>query len=212
MNLLTNELPTSVCIKGRTYDINCDYRASVQFELLVQDASLSEEVRLLRALELYYPRMPDDLAEAVEQLLRFYRCGSPLPGAGEDSAGGDSYTAPAYSFAEDAPYFYAAFLSEYGIDLVDVPFLHWWKFKALFDALPEDCRLMQIISYRTVPLSGKMSQEQRGFYSRMKKLYALHSGEKARKAANVDEYRQSMIDYVDKRFREAGEDRPQCGE
>ena len=44
---------------------------------------------------------------------------------------------PAYSFAQDAPYIYAAFKEQYGIDLTEVE-MHWWKFMALFESLNED--------------------------------------------------------------------------
>lgn len=57
-------------------------------------------------------------------------------------------------YAIDADYIYAAFLSQYGIDLLDVKELHWHKFLALFKGLKDDemiCKIMSYFSY-----SGKI--------------------------------------------------------
>lgn len=64
-------------------------------------------------------------------------------------------------------------MSEYGIDLQDVQHLHWWKFRALFVALKEDCELKKIMGYRSIRISSSMSSEQRDFYEKMKSVYAL---------------------------------------
>ena len=58
-----------------------------------------------------------------------------------------------FDFAQDAPYIYAAFRQAYGIDLYrEHGRLHWWAFLALFQALPEDTRMREIISIRARPI------------------------------------------------------------
>ena len=49
----------------------------------------------------------------------------------------------AYSFSQDAGDIYSAFLTCYGMDLTRIGYLHWWKFRTLFDSLPNDCEIKQ---------------------------------------------------------------------
>ncbi len=75
MNILIDLLPKEVNIEGEDYKINSDFRTSILFELLMQDNSISEEDKIIQALELYYPVLPKDLNKAIEGILWFYRCG-----------------------------------------------------------------------------------------------------------------------------------------
>ena len=78
-----------------------------------------------------------------------------------------------YSFEHDDRYIYAAFLSDYGIDLQDVEDLHWWKFRAMFLALNDSCEFKKIMGYRSMKITSKMSKEQRAFYEKMQRIHAL---------------------------------------
>ena len=80
-------------------------------------------------------------------------------------------------FAQDAPYIYAAFKEQYGIDLLSQEKLHWWKFLALFESLGEETKMAKIMYYRTVSTSG-MSKDRRAFVNEMKKAYKLDEGKK----------------------------------
>ena len=69
---LTKKLPETVLIDGAAVEINTDFRMSIEFELLLQDDTISDEERVGKALYLYYPRIPKNLADAVEQMIWFY--------------------------------------------------------------------------------------------------------------------------------------------
>ena len=73
-NILLDELPqyTNSGLKIRT-----DFRESIKFELLMQDHNLSEEVKIMQALQLYYYDISKitDIRQAVQDILWFYRCG-----------------------------------------------------------------------------------------------------------------------------------------
>lgn len=53
----------------------------------------------------------------------------------------------------DSDYIYAAFLSQYNIDLIEIEYLHYHKFKALLNGISKPTRLYEIMGYRTY--SGK---------------------------------------------------------
>ena len=165
MNLLTDKLPYSVLIDGEEYAINTDFRVAVRFEILLFNPELTDEEKAWKALELFYPVIPDNVEEAFEKINWFYSGVKEEGGSSEKSEIG-------YSYENDSEYIYAAFLDQYRIDLQRED-LHWWTFKALFKALKEDCDFVKIMGYRTIKITNDMSKEDKEFYKKMKKQYAL---------------------------------------
>lgn len=174
MNILIDELPESVEIEGVEYEINTDFRISILFELLMQDPNISDEEKIEKALELYFIKIPpiEYISEAVDIIMDFYSCGKDkLISNGITTSKGKSKQI--YSFEVDADYIYAAFLDQYGIDLQDIEYLHWWKFKALFNALKEDNEIVKIMGYRSINITNDMSKYEKEFYKKMKEFYKL---------------------------------------
>lgn len=183
MNMLIDLLPEHVELGGAEYPINTDFRASILFELMMDDESIPDDQKAIKAIKLYYPELPPAslLGEAVDALLWFYRAGKEektvkrAVTADDETASDDSddRIKRIYSFEYDDDYIYSAFLSQYGIDLQDIDYLHWWKFRAMFRALDEDCQFCKIMSYRSVKINNKMTKEQKAFYRHMKAVHAL---------------------------------------
>ena len=176
MNILIDLLPSSVKIDGTEYEINSDFRTSVLFSLLMEDDNLNEEEKVLQALNLYYPVVPDNSEKAIEKIKWFYSCGKLDNPIGNKKARASSKKV--FDFEVDANYIYSAFMSQYNIDLQDIEELHWWKFKALLEGLKEDNKLSKIIEYRSVDLSKIKDKEQRKFYKDMQKQYSLNKESK----------------------------------
>lgn len=171
MNILIDLLPSSVEIDDTEYEINTDFRISVLFSLLMEDNELTEEQKVLQAVNLYYPVVPNNIGKAIEQIKWFYSCGKLDKPIGNKKRGISSKKV--FDFEADANYIYSAFMSQYRIDLQDIRQLHWWKFKALLESLKEDNKLSKIIEYRSVDLSKIKDKEQRKFYKDMQKQYSL---------------------------------------
>lgn len=171
MNILVDLLPITIEINNKKYDINSDFRTSILFELLMQDSSIGEEDKIIMALRLYYSSIPEDINAAIDKMLWFYRCGKDIikpKGNGK----GKSVT-QIYSFEHDDDYIYAAFMDQYRIDLQDIDYLHWWKFKAMFNSLKEDIKIVKIMEYRSIDLSKIKDKEQKVYYKNMQELYKL---------------------------------------
>ena len=84
-------------------------------------------------------------------------------------------------FYHDSGYIYAAFMQTYGIDLYEqADRLHWCRFLALFDGLPEDCLLKQIMSIRAqeIPAPNGHNQAEIQRLTELKTLYALPAEDK----------------------------------
>ena len=173
--MLTDHLPNTVWGGEKEYAIRTDFRVGIQFDILMQDVRRSNAEKLASGLQLYYPYIPTDIPKAVDAMIWFYGGGkSEEEKAAQKDASHQSKRL--FSYAYDDAYIYAAFLTQYNIDLNeigrDTPF-HWWKFQALFNGLEEHHAFVKILHYRSMPLTGAMTDEQRDFYKRMKRIYAL---------------------------------------
>ncbi|MCR1897816.1 bacteriophage Gp15 family protein [Irregularibacter muris] len=174
MNILIDLVPETVVIDDIEYQLNTDFRISILFELLMQDNTLVDNEKIDIALNLYYPKLPHDPIQAIEKVLWFYSC------ARENDEGSNgakdeptNKVEVIYSFEYDDEYIYSAFLDQYGIDLQDVEYLHWWKFRALFKSLKEDNLISKIMGYRAISIDNDMSEQEKKYYRKMKKIYAL---------------------------------------
>lgn len=170
MNILIDLLPTSVEVNSIEYEINSDFRTSMLFELMMQESKFEDKEKILQALNLYFPNVPEDIDAAINKILWFYSCGK----SAESKKGiGKGKATQIYSFEYDDDYIYSAFLDQYGVDLQDIQYMHWWKFKAMFKALKEDNELVKIMGYRAMDLSKIKDKEQKAYYKRMKDMYKI---------------------------------------
>ena len=171
MNILIDPLPTSVEIDNEQYEINSDFRTAIIFEMLMQDDEVNEYDKIFTALELFYPVIPTNLQEAIDKIMWFY--------AGEvnnvnNSVGkGVTKSEQQYNYEYDADYIFAAFLDQYGIDLNEIEYIHWWKFKALFKNLKEDNLIVKIMQYRSIDLRKIKDKEEQKRYKELKELYKI---------------------------------------
>lgn len=116
-------------------------------------------------------RDPVPLAEAedaLQSMLRFYA--APMPEQGGRGSGSGSGEV-AYDFAYDSGYIAAAFQQAYRIDLT-VERVHWWRFRALFAALPEETLMRKIMTLRQTDTS-EMEPRERQQYEDRKEAFAL---------------------------------------
>ncbi|WP_300902233.1 bacteriophage Gp15 family protein [uncultured Clostridium sp.] len=182
MNILIDSLPKTIRIDNENYEINSDFRTYILFELLMQDIEIKDEEKLIQALQLCYIKCPHNIQEGINKMLWFYSCGkeSDLNYSNKIS----STTKQIYDFDYDAEYIYSAFLDQYGIDLNDIEYLHWWKFKAMFKSLKEDNEIVKIMGYRSIDLSKIEDKQQKNFYKRMKKIHNIPKEKNERKMLN----------------------------
>lgn len=202
MNLLIDVPPDNVEIEGREYEINSDFRTSILFEMLMMDDDVDTDTKMMQAVELYFGEYPsgENIADVLKAIMWFYQCGrtdkertvdKPVRRPGEnDDADHDELVEEnkdekVYSYDYDDEYIYAAFLEQYGVDLVDVPYLHWWKFRAMFKGLNSDCQFVKIMGYRATRITKNMSKTEKEYLRKMKKIHALPASEKEMQEHNT---------------------------
>ena len=92
---------------------------------------------------------PQKIIDAYGYMIEFYKAGEKAA----ESAAAESGTAPssglAFDYQCDAGYIVAAFQQAYGIDLTWER-VHWFRFRALFAALPEETLMAKIMSWRMI--------------------------------------------------------------
>lgn len=175
-NLLIDTLPEEIIVNGVAYPINTDFRIGIMFDQMLCDPKLTDEEKIALALQMYFKEsIPQDIDSALPELLYFYRCGVPPPRKRKviDDEAPPRPSARVLDYDYDAPLIYAAFLSQYGIDLQDVVELHWWKFSAMLKGLNDNEEISKIMSYRAVDLSSIKNKEERKRYATLKAKYAL---------------------------------------
>lgn len=189
MNILIDLLPVKVEIEGIEYDINSDFRTSMLFELMMADNELDDKQKIIQAIELYYPKIPENINLAMDQLLWFYRCGKDMVAS---SGNGKGKSNQIYDFNFDDDYIYSAFLDQYSIDLQDVD-LHWWKFKAMFKSLKEDNEIVKIMGYRSIDLNKIKDKEQKIQYKKMKELYKIKGQVSKNETEKLDMIQEALL-------------------
>ena len=157
MNLFYEKLPTYVLVDNERINIVTDFREYIKFHDMIKSNELSAETKLQYVLQ-YFDRMPSNLPEAIKALGDFFGM--------EDIRLGVK-TSPSetrkqlFSFSKDFPYIYAAFKKDYNIDLLRIPYMHWWEFKMLFDGLSEDSEIKKRIMYRGIDIGSIKDPDER---------------------------------------------------
>lgn len=173
MNLLLDDLDKIVKTRIKE-DFNTNFKNSILFELLMQESNLSSEAKIYQALKIYYSNLNQitDVNKAIDNILWFYKCGKEDKEKTSQKVTKENMKR-IYSYEFDNELIYSAFKDQYNIDLQEIKFMHWWKFKAMFDALKEDNKIVQIMGYRAVNSNKIKDKDMRKYYKKMQKLYAL---------------------------------------
>lgn len=176
-NLLLDPLQTSVILGVEEVPIFTSFRNSILFELLMSQRNISAKEKVIEAIRLYYPSevhniVIDHSEKAISSIIDFYAGGTGEKQQNKESSDNRSSRA-IFHFEHDAGYIYAAFLSQYGIDLTVEKDLHWHKFKALFHGLESRHKISEIMKIRATEITSEMSKEEQKYYREMKALYRL---------------------------------------
>lgn len=157
--ILTDPFPETVEVSGKQYPIQTDYKDWINFGRMMLDPDISEDDKLLAVLGWYKETLPNDPADAILALNNFY-AGGLSPDIKPKTAGQPAHKRPLLSFEYDGAFILSGFLEYYGIDLTAAD-MHWWKFKALLEGLPDSCELKKRMAYRAVNLSEIKDKNER---------------------------------------------------
>lgn len=194
------EKPRTLRIDGRKVPINPDFRIMCEYPAAVRKKDKKKLAEL--AGRFYFAGLTDGISAkaAVNAMSDFYINGL---APGEKDKKGSAFSksrSPCFDFEEDEAYFYAAFLSEYGIDL-DTAGLHWLTFCALFRGLPDECRLKRIISVRSANLLDIKNPAEKSRIRKLKAVFKLSAAESTR-YGSIKERDKAAKEEIKARFEE----------
>lgn len=170
--------PEAVKAGGREYAIDANCRTVLRCLRVLEDEGLrpGEKAYLLMRWFFRGAAVPDAVRVFADFVLQ-----------GRDAEEGP----PRMDFEQDADAIYASFLQAYGIDLTEIPRLHWYKFMALLGTLGEDTPLMRRIALRELDVS-RLSGEERARAERAQRAVALEEKMSAGEKALRDELNRAL--------------------
>lgn len=137
MDLTKAALPNTVEVGGKAYSVYTDFRLWMKFEIALSHMKSGDHIEVGY---LFKNEMP--LFCPLEELTAFSRPKDPLPRAMGKS------DVIVLDYELDADLIYAAFLGQYGVDLLKVEDMHWYQFLALIKGLNESTKLREVMGYR----------------------------------------------------------------
>lgn len=183
LNVLYEQFPEHVIVDDKRYRITTDFREWIKLISLIEDDEISWQMRAQLMMQWYTDEIPDDIEAAIYALGDFLTAKDLYPERDTDNDHKVSKQVQAFSYEQDAGCIYSAFVDCYGIDLQTVPYMHWWKFKTLFDWLPEKTEIKQRIYYRTVDTNSIADKDERKRIRKIQKQIELKC-----KKAYLDDY------------------------
>ena len=160
MNLFYEDFPANIKVRDQEYEIITDFREWIRFCDMVKSSipiglKASYTLDMFKGEVMFSGELPlNDVWDSFVRFLNMQR---------NDIESGDDKRdhRVLFSYEYDGPYILAAFMHDYGIDLTEIDYMHWWKFRMLFDGLSEKNEIKQRIHYRGIDLSSIKDKEER---------------------------------------------------
>lgn len=154
-------------------DFDTNFRIGIAFEIMMQNPKYSMQAKTYQALKLFYPEMNKikDTKKAIDDIIWFYSCGKSEEKTSQKNRKDKNKQIYSYEFDNDL--IYSAFKNQYNVDLEEIEYLHWWKFKAMFNGLKSDNRIVEIMGYRAMELSKIKDKDMKKHYKQLQEEYEL---------------------------------------
>ena len=172
INLLLDDIDEVV--KDRIkINFDTNFRVGVAFEIMMQNTKYSMQAKTYQALKLFYPEMNKikDTKKAIDDIIWFYSCGKSEEKTSQKNK--KSKNKQIYSYEFDNDLIYSAFKNQYNVDLEEIEYLHWWKFRAMFNGLKSDNRIVEIMGYRAMDLSKIKDKDMKKHYKQLQEEHKL---------------------------------------
>lgn len=169
MNVFYEDLPETLKINGKEYSIITDFREWIRFSDMLK-SDLQPQYKLEFLAEMFLEDAPDlyteeGVEEVMDSITSFLSLEAlEFPNQYSDELEEveykDATEKKAIYYEQDAPYIISAFRREYQVNLLSVPYMHWWEFRMLLDGLSEESQIKKRIYWRTCDVS-KMEKKER---------------------------------------------------
>lgn len=169
MYTLYDVFPETVIVHDKEYSINTDFRCVLNLIDILEKEN--GDSNILAAILSMYDEVPEDTEAAIFAIGQF------ILGDEGGEAEERINAKKTISFSKDAPYILSDYLRFYQIDLTQVEYLHWRKFRLLLDGLPEDSEMKKRIYYRGLDAGKIKDKAERDRVLRIQKNISLENTE-----------------------------------
>ena len=189
-SILLDELPT----EWNGYEIDGDFQIGIQISQCMTDETLNPTERIVVAAGLLFGDNGPNTFEEITEALNWFLNGWNHDNAKASGKGASSKkkSVETMDFDIDQWRIYAAFKSQYGIDL-NTEQMHFWTFMGLISSL-EECAFTRVISIREKKIDSKMSKEEKDWLRKAKEIFRIRKEEDVEETEEEKEKRQAAID------------------
>jgi len=178
INLLYDGFPDTIQADGLTYPVRTDFRVWLRFADILTDRKHLTKQDAVTALMSVFARPVMYFSEnLIDSIFDFYHADlldyHPDDDEDDEPPPPKQERPPVFDWKIDARYILGDFRYFYQLDLISVEYLHWFKFKALFDSLPEESHCMERIAYRSADLNQIKNDAEKKRIRKIKRAIAL---------------------------------------
>ena len=174
-NILTTTLPNTINVLGREYKINTDFRTFIRICGIISDSEMPQEKKCANVIREAFggESLPPSLKETLKALAKFQACSQDEDLQKDNETTNNYRKERVVDFYEDSGLIYVAFLTQYGINLKEVRYLHWWEFLELFHGLSGEHKILEAMKVRACNLSKIKNKQERARMRELKRIYRL---------------------------------------
>lgn len=178
INALYEPFPESITVDGQGYQLLTDFREWIRFADMIHDTEINEYDKV-RMLTLWFKNAPSRMtAEMVNALFDFYYASDLEPDTDyekdDDDTAEDAVIKPSvFDWRIDSRYIIGDFRHYYDMNLLSIEYLHWWEFRCLFAALPDDSQCQKRMAYRSIDLGSIKNDQERNRIARIQRSIAI---------------------------------------
>lgn len=186
-NILLDPLPEAWASgSGEEYAIETDFRIGIQICMIQDDPELNRQEKAEETLKLLFVDEIPGSVQEVEECIAFF-----LNGWFRDNESSKKEHKRLMDFDVDQWRIYSAFKQQYGIELDDVEYMHFWKFMGMLSSL-NDCTYTRVIDIRQREIKPKMGKEERKSLEEAKEIYGLEQN----RSAEEREENENVYDFL----------------
>lgn len=163
--------PDFIYVDGAEIGINTDFRTVLTFLEMWDDPDILPNYKMGLMADMFGVNAPTEVWEWINE--------------GEKPE--VSTTEKVLDFVKDERWIYTAFMAEYGVDLYEMPYLHWYKFKYMLESLSENCMLKQIMRIRATDVNKIKNREEREHMKKLQARYKLEDADAQRLLERMNE-------------------------
>lgn len=135
--------PEYALIDGKKIKIDTDYRTALACLRAINDEELTDVERAFAVTSLLFGADTEiiDMETALKKASYFLCCGKKQTHENKDIV---------MDFEQDEEYIRTSIRTDYGLNMNEIDYMHWWEYNELIHGLTEKCILSKVINIRTI--------------------------------------------------------------